>query len=209
MIHDLQRQGLSVSAIARRVGVDRKTVRKYLERDLAAPAYGPREPRPSKVEPFSDYLRQRVAAFPELSAKRLLREIRDLGYGRRRPREIVAMRQRRQVGRPLEEEAEGVCRQRRRGSRVGELAVLDLVPRRAAIAGNDALDRQAGQKVPFAHGPDPLIDWPSSRQPRPGRPMVAHRVGEAGGLQHLHPVAPTEQVPGHLQPAAGPEAHDE
>jgi len=80
MIHDLQRQGLSVSAIARRVGVDRKTVRKYLERDLAAPAYGPREPRPSKVEPFSDYLRQRVAAFPELSAKRLLREIRDLGY---------------------------------------------------------------------------------------------------------------------------------
>jgi len=80
MIYDLQRQGLSVSAIARRVGVDRKTVRKYLERDLAAPAYGPRGPRPGKVEPFSDYLRQRVAAFPELSAKRLLREIRDLGY---------------------------------------------------------------------------------------------------------------------------------
>ena len=80
MIHDLQRQGLSVSAIARRVGVDRKTVRKYLERGLEAPAYGPREPRPGKIEPFGEYLLQRVAAFPELSAKRLLREVRDLGY---------------------------------------------------------------------------------------------------------------------------------
>lgn len=34
MIHDLKRQGLSVSAVARRVGCDRKTVRKYLERGL-------------------------------------------------------------------------------------------------------------------------------------------------------------------------------
>lgn len=80
MIHDLQRQGLSVSAIARRVGVDRKTVRKYLERGLEAPVYGPRTSRPSKIDPFEEYLRQRVGAFPELSAKRLLREIRDLGY---------------------------------------------------------------------------------------------------------------------------------
>ncbi|WP_281968767.1 helix-turn-helix domain-containing protein, partial [Roseovarius nanhaiticus] len=34
MIHDLKKQGLSISAIARKVGSDRKTVRKYLDRGL-------------------------------------------------------------------------------------------------------------------------------------------------------------------------------
>lgn len=48
-IHDLHRQGLSVQAIARHAGLDRKTVRKYLKRGLEPPAYGPRPPpaRPS------------------------------------------------------------------------------------------------------------------------------------------------------------------
>ena len=81
VILDLQRQGLSVSAIARRVGVDRKTVRRCLERGLGVPVYGPRPPRPSKLAPFERFLRDRVAAFPELTGKRLLREIRELGYG--------------------------------------------------------------------------------------------------------------------------------
>src|SRR5215210_6438421 len=39
MILDLARQGLTVSAIARRTGHDRKTVRKYIERGLEPPAY--------------------------------------------------------------------------------------------------------------------------------------------------------------------------
>ncbi len=34
MIHDLKKQGLSVTSIARKVGCDRKTVRKYLELGL-------------------------------------------------------------------------------------------------------------------------------------------------------------------------------
>ena len=38
MILDLHRQGLTVSAIARRVGIDRKTVRKYIERGPEAAA---------------------------------------------------------------------------------------------------------------------------------------------------------------------------
>jgi transposase len=80
MIHDLKRQGLSIAAIARRVGLDRKTVRKYLEQGLEAPVYGPRQPRPRKLALFEDYLRQRVASFPDLSGKRLFREIADLGY---------------------------------------------------------------------------------------------------------------------------------
>ncbi len=45
MILDLHRQGLSVSAIARESGLDRKTVRRYIERGLEPPCYGPREPR--------------------------------------------------------------------------------------------------------------------------------------------------------------------
>ena len=37
MILDLHRQGLSVSAIARQVGVDRKTVRTYIAKGLETP----------------------------------------------------------------------------------------------------------------------------------------------------------------------------
>jgi len=81
MILDLHRQGLSVSAIARRVGIDRKTVRKYIERGLEPPAYGPRKPRARRLEPFQTYLRQRVIAYPGLTGSRLLREIREHGYG--------------------------------------------------------------------------------------------------------------------------------
>lgn len=80
MILDLHRPGLSVSAIARRAGLDRKTVRRYVERGLEPPTYGPRPPRESKVTRFERYLRGRVGTFPELTAIRLLREIRELGY---------------------------------------------------------------------------------------------------------------------------------
>lgn len=41
MILDLHRQGLSVSAIARQLESDRKTVRKYIERGLEAPGLRP------------------------------------------------------------------------------------------------------------------------------------------------------------------------
>lgn len=80
VIHDLKRQGLGVSAIARQTGLDRKTVRKYLARGLEAPAYKPREPREKIIGPFEDYLRERLQAWPDLTAKRLMREIRERGY---------------------------------------------------------------------------------------------------------------------------------
>ena len=59
MILDLHRQGLSVSAIALQLGIDRKTVRKYLARGLEVPVYGPRQPRPRRIDPFVPYLRER------------------------------------------------------------------------------------------------------------------------------------------------------
>ncbi len=80
MILDLHRQGLSVSAIARQAGVDRKTVRRTIERGLEPPAYGPRQPRATLLAPFSSYLRERVRAYPSLTGARLLRELKDLGY---------------------------------------------------------------------------------------------------------------------------------
>jgi transposase len=81
MILELHRQGLSVTAIARRTGRDPKTVRKYIERGIEAPAYGPRSVgRPSKLTPYMNFLRERVTAFPELTAARLTREIREMGY---------------------------------------------------------------------------------------------------------------------------------
>ncbi len=80
VILDLHRRGVSVSAIARQCGLDRKTVRRYIERGLQPPIYGPRPPQQSKISQFDRYLRERIAAYPELTARRLLREVRDLGY---------------------------------------------------------------------------------------------------------------------------------
>ena len=80
VILDLHRQGLSVSAIARRTGIDRKTVRKYVEQGLEPPIYRARQPRPGKITLFQPYLRDRLAAYPELTGTRLHREIRERGY---------------------------------------------------------------------------------------------------------------------------------
>ncbi len=80
MILDLHRQGLSVSAIARQVGIDRKTVRTYIAKGLEPPAYKKRATRPSVVDRFEPYLRERLAAFPALTARRLLRELNERDF---------------------------------------------------------------------------------------------------------------------------------
>lgn len=81
MILELHRQGLSMTAIARRTGRDPKTVRKYIERGVEAPAYGPRKiGRPCKIAPYMEFLRERIMTFPDLTASRLTREIREMGY---------------------------------------------------------------------------------------------------------------------------------
>jgi transposase len=80
MIHDLKKQGLSNTAIARQLGISRRTVTRQLRQGLDAPVYGPRPPKPRLVGVFEPYLRDRVTAWPDLSAKRLLREIKEQGY---------------------------------------------------------------------------------------------------------------------------------
>jgi transposase len=90
MILELHRQGLKVAAIARQLGIDRKTVRKYISRGLEPPTYGPRPRRQKSTDPFLLYLRERLAAFPGLTAMRLWRELRERGYagGKRAVRDI-------------------------------------------------------------------------------------------------------------------------
>ena len=80
MILDLHRQGLTVSAIARQLGMDRKTIRRYIARGLEPPTYGPRPPQQRSTDRFLPYLRERLAAYPGLTAVRLWRELRERGY---------------------------------------------------------------------------------------------------------------------------------
>src|SRR5258708_24444341 len=80
MILELHRQGLKVAAIARQLGIDRKTVRKYISRGLEPPTYGPRPHRQKSTDPFLPYLRERLVAFPGLTPVRLWREIGERGY---------------------------------------------------------------------------------------------------------------------------------
>ena len=44
MILELHRQGVSVSAIARQLGIDRKTVRVYIAKGMAQPGYNTNGP---------------------------------------------------------------------------------------------------------------------------------------------------------------------
>jgi transposase len=78
-IVDLQRQGLTISAISELTGNDRKTVRKYLTEPEATPVYGPRAARPSKLDAFKPYLQERMKA-GVWNATVMLRELRARGY---------------------------------------------------------------------------------------------------------------------------------
>lgn len=77
----LHRQGKGIREIARETGIARNTVRAIL-RGEHRQCYGPREPRPTKLDPYSAYLRDRVerAGKVQLHATVLLREIRAFGY---------------------------------------------------------------------------------------------------------------------------------
>ena len=80
MLHELHAQGVSISAIARQTGLDRKTVRRHLAAGIELPVYGPRAPQGSLLDPYKAYLTARLAEYPGLSGARLLREITAQGY---------------------------------------------------------------------------------------------------------------------------------
>lgn len=80
-IHVLKAQGLSLREIARRLGISRNTVTRYLA-SPDIPRYKAREARPTKLEPFHAYIVQRMqAAEPDqIAAPALLRELKAHGY---------------------------------------------------------------------------------------------------------------------------------
>ena len=79
MMRDLDRKGVSVSEIARQTGRDRKTVRKVLTRETPQMERKSAEGRGSKLDPFREYLDQRVQEGC-LNGNVLLDEIRKRGY---------------------------------------------------------------------------------------------------------------------------------
>jgi transposase len=80
-IHVMHRQGMSIRAISRELGIGRNTVRKYL-RSKRVPVAQERATKPSKLDGYRDYLKARVAAaHPDwIPATVLFDEIAGLGY---------------------------------------------------------------------------------------------------------------------------------
>ncbi|MCA1677870.1 MAG: IS21 family transposase [Actinobacteria bacterium] len=79
-VHALRGRGWSISAIARHLGCDRKTVRACLSSERVR-----REPAPSSLEAFREYIEARFDDDPHLPASVLLRELGELGFGRSYP----------------------------------------------------------------------------------------------------------------------------
>lgn len=80
-IRILKRQGKSLRAIAKELGLAVNTVRKYLVQN-DGPQYKPRVPRKGKLDAFKGYLERRLqSAAPELlPAPVLFREIKEQGF---------------------------------------------------------------------------------------------------------------------------------
>ena len=74
----LKKQGLSKSAVARRLGISRDTVSKYWNCvQLEPDSYGPRL---KLIDPYENYITHRLEEYPELSAQQLYDDIRTKGY---------------------------------------------------------------------------------------------------------------------------------
>lgn len=76
MIRSLAESGATISAIARQMGIDRKTVRNALKEPTAAPERGA---GPSVLDPYKDYLRGRLDV-ADFTAQRLYQDIQAQGY---------------------------------------------------------------------------------------------------------------------------------
>jgi transposase len=76
MIRSLAERGVTISAIARQMGIDRKTVRNALK-EPEAPTE--RETTPSVLDSYKDYLRGRLEV-ADFTAQRLFQDIQAQGY---------------------------------------------------------------------------------------------------------------------------------
>lgn len=77
-VHQRRRSGQSLRQIGREVGLDRKTVRRYLSREQP-PVYPSRRPRPTQLLPHLEYLAARWTQGCH-NASQLYEELRPRGY---------------------------------------------------------------------------------------------------------------------------------
>jgi len=77
-IGELNAEGLGLRAIARRLGVHRRTVRAALGSDGPRPRSGAR--RGSIIDPYRGWLLGRIEQYPELSAATLFGQLQERGY---------------------------------------------------------------------------------------------------------------------------------
>ena len=73
------KEGLTKTAIAKTLGINRRTVHRNLSNGKDEPGYGPRPKRPSKLDHYKVYLLGRIETFPELSAQTFV--VRGSGSG--------------------------------------------------------------------------------------------------------------------------------
>jgi transposase len=88
-IHALKARGWSVSAISRHTGRDRKTIARYLNGQGGRQR---REPAPSCLEPFGDYIAARFVDDPHVEATVLFRELVAAGFDRSYPTLVRELR---------------------------------------------------------------------------------------------------------------------
>jgi transposase len=97
-IRGLSQQGLNKQQIARRLGIHRETVARYLKGG-ALPAKKERNVGSRKADRYREHLEQRLAKYPELTAQQLYREIKKQGYqGSKRTLRRVVARMREKAG---------------------------------------------------------------------------------------------------------------
>lgn len=77
-INDLRQDGLGFRAIAKRLGIHRRTVREALE--ASRPPVDSRATRGSIIDPYRGWLLARIELYPELSAAALHRQLAERGY---------------------------------------------------------------------------------------------------------------------------------
>lgn len=74
-----QLENLSLAEIARRVRMDRKTVRRALQKESLYPKE-PQKPKPSKLDPFKGYIQERLKEYPDLAGALIFEELKKQGY---------------------------------------------------------------------------------------------------------------------------------